>query len=497
MIKLETIKAPFSSGWNHIDALLDTGPGWNWLTPVRTVLYYSFSVTEGTDPKSSGVTGTLSSFNLAQQNAVRDILKSINQITGISFAEVSDGKKADLHFANANITNANNAGLTQWTFNYSYDASQTITTYLAQAYVYVDNAESGTRYLSPVAGNYAYELLMHEIGHAMGLKHPFEGGVVLPSAEDNTDFSLMSYTQKDIHSVYGAYDIAALKWLYGGDGLGGNLGVGSQGKYLLATSNDDVIQASLGNDVIDGQLGKDTLRYSGNRSQYVLTPSADGLAVVGKEGKDTVLNIEEIRFSDMHVNLLVQSYAKTLSTSDVSRIEELYLAFFNRVPDSDGLAYWLTQFKSGASLAQISDAFYGAGISFSSITGYTKDMSDQAFVNLVYKNVLGRSEGADTEGLIYWTTALAAGRETHGSLVNTILNSAHSFKGDIQFGWVADLLDNKIAVAHSFAVRAGLSYNTDADSISSGMKIAAAVTSSGIDAALKLIGINADQFNLA
>ena len=44
-------------------------------------------------------------------------------------------------------------------------------------------------------------------------------------------------------------------------------------------------------------------------------------------------------------------------------------------------------------------------------------MSDQAFVNLVYKNVLGRSEGADTEGLIYWTTALAAGRETHGSLV--------------------------------------------------------------------------------
>ena len=55
---------------------------------------------------------------------------------------------------------------------------------------------------------------------------------------------------------------------------------------------------------------------------------------------------------------LCKSYAKTLSTSDVSRIEELYLAFFNRVPDSDGLAYWLTQFKSGASLAQISDAFW-------------------------------------------------------------------------------------------------------------------------------------------
>lgn len=496
MPKLETIKAPFLSGWNHIDALLDSGPGWNWLTPTRTVLYYSFSVTAGTDPKSSGVSGALSLFTASQQTATREILSQLNQITGLSFVEVSDGSKADLHFANANITNANNAGLTQWTFNYYYDASQTITNYVAQAYVYIDNAESGSRYLSPTAGNYAYELLMHELGHAMGLKHPFDGAITLPAAEDNTDFTLMSYTQKSLHSNYGPDDIAALKWLYGSDGLGGNLGVGSQGKYLITTAKDDTIQASIGNDVIDGQAGSDTVNFSGARASYKVLQNQSAYSVSGKEGSDTIVNVEQLRFSDMHVNLQVQQQAASIKSADLSRLEELYVAFFNRVPDSDGLAYWIGQLKSGQSLAKIAESFYGAGLAFSAITGYTKDMSNEAFVNVIYKNVLGRSEGADAEGLRYWSNALASGAENHGSLVLTILNSAHTFKGDVQYGWVADLLDNKIAVANAFAVKAGLAYNTDTDSISMGVKIAALVTPTSMDAALSLVGISADQFSL-
>ena len=35
------------SGLHHIDALLDGGPGWNWLAPTRNVIYYSFSTSPG------------------------------------------------------------------------------------------------------------------------------------------------------------------------------------------------------------------------------------------------------------------------------------------------------------------------------------------------------------------------------------------------------------------------------------------------------------------
>lgn len=107
---------------------------------------------------------------------------------------------------------------------------------------------------------------------------------------------------------------------------------------------------------------------------------------------------------------------------------------------------------------------------------FSATMSNADFVNVIYKNVLGRKDGADAGGLAYWTGKLADKSETRGSLVSTILDSAHSFKGNKDFGYVADLLDNKNLVAKTFAIDLGLNYNTSDASITNGMAIAAAVT---------------------
>ena len=74
-------------------------------------------------------------------------------------------------------------------------------------------------------------------------------------------------------------------------------------------------------------------------------------------------------------------------------------------------------------------------------------MINADFVTVVYKNVLGRPDGADAEGLAYWSGKSADGIASRGALVSTILDSAHTYKGDASFGFVADLLDNKITVA--------------------------------------------------
>ncbi len=90
---------------------------------------------------------------------------------------------------------------------------------------------------SPVTGNYDYYTEIHELGHALGLKHGhqafnnFGGGApVLPFDTDSMEFSVMtykSYVGSDAQFVYNEtwgyaqtfmmYDIRALQQLYGAD----------------------------------------------------------------------------------------------------------------------------------------------------------------------------------------------------------------------------------------------------------------------------------------
>lgn len=261
---------------------------------------------------------------------------------------------------------------------------------------------------------------------------------------------------------------------------------------LPDTSGNDTLLSSAGNDTLDGGAGIDTVVYSGMRSHYTVTKTATGYSVtdnVSTDGTDTLANVEQLKFTDMTVNLTIQAKAAAAPQADVQRITELYVAFFNRVPDADGLAYWIDQKNGGQSINQIAESFYNAGVQNSTLTGYSTTMSNQDFINVVYKNVLGRSGGADQGGLDYWNGELTSGRASHGSLVSDILNSAHTFKNDATYGWVSDLLDNKITVANKFAIDLGLSYNTANDSITHGMAIEAAVTPTSTADAIALIGI--------
>jgi len=77
-----------------------------------------------------------------------------------------------------------------------------------------------------------------------------------------------------------------------------------------------------------------------------------------------------------------------------------------------------------------------------------------------------------------------------------MLKSAHSFAGDATWGWVPQLLDNKVTAATLFAVQQGLNYNTPEESIRQGMAIAAAVTAAGIEDAVRLMNLTDTAFDL-
>jgi Ca2+-binding RTX toxin-like protein len=89
--------------------------------------------------------------------------------------------------------------------------------------------------------------------------------------------------------------------------------VGSTGadKYS-GTAFADTIRGNGGNDVLDGKAGTDIAVFSGTKANYTLTKNADGSITVkdsraGKDGTDTLKNIETAKFSDGTINLTTLS----------------------------------------------------------------------------------------------------------------------------------------------------------------------------------------------
>jgi serralysin len=72
----------------------------------------------------------------------------------------------------------------------------------------------------------------------------------------------MSYTEVGgPYTTYRQYDIAALMWLYGDDGLHGALGINSTtgARYITGTSGADVLTGTGVDDKLEGDGGNDMI----------------------------------------------------------------------------------------------------------------------------------------------------------------------------------------------------------------------------------------------
>ena len=94
----------------------------------------------------------------------------------------------------------------------------------------------------------------------------------------------------------------------------------------------------------------------------------------------------------------------------VDPITRLYYAFFQRAPDQSGLTYWSTHRRAGTHLDVVASAFAGSS-EFQHTYG---SLTNRQFVDLVYKNVLGRS--ADPQGATFWTNQLDRHKKSRGQV---------------------------------------------------------------------------------
>jgi hypothetical protein len=380
------------SGYNHIDAVLGLLP-WNYIG--RNTLYFSFAL-DTSDPNLHELAepGTVAAFNAQQQAQARSILAYASQVTGIVFTEVSDASWADIHFAQADLKDG-------YTSQHSSHVGYTTVGGEAanlqiDTWTYLDNADDAFDNLAPIPGGSGYEALVHEIGHALGLKHPFEGPQQLPAGNqlgaDNSATTIMSDNSTGgPYTTYRPYDLAALQWLYGGDGIGGRWGVNSPNIWLVGTHEADALRGGAGDDMLDGAEGIDTATYALARSNYVVTHTATGFtvrALSGDAGTDTLVNVERVAFGDgTRLALDVQGAG--------GMAYRLYQAAFDRAPDLGGLGFHITNLDNGVSIATVA-AHFMESPEFASKYG---TLDNEQFVRQLYANVLDREPEA--QGLAY------------------------------------------------------------------------------------------------
>lgn len=247
-----------------------------------------------------------------------------------------------------------------------------------------------------------------------------------------------------------------------------------------------------------------TVTVAGPRANYELSLSGNTLTVkdLGSDVSQTYTDVAAIRFADMGVYPSVAEAARQLPEAQLQSLIELYIAFFNRTPDAEGMLYWMEALRAGTSLERIADHFYEAGKLYPDLTGYSSSMSAADFVRVVYKNVLGRTGAtapSDVE-VNYWADQIVSGRFTKASIINAMLVSARTFANDPDYAWVTTLLNNKVKVGRIVALEQGISFLSDSDNINKGKAMVAAISSSqgkaDTSAAYALLGMGRDAFSL-
>jgi len=198
---------------------------WSTVVNGKTSITYSF-------PWANGVASRFITDYGAEPNATATGAVTTAEASGIALAFQRWADVANITFAKVNETAQGQVGDIRIAFSSQVSGGfWGYTKIVSDGYnntlgdIWIAPAHKGESFAEK---EYNFTAIMHEIGHALGLDHPFEGNII-PSGYDNQRYTIMSYTDPDNVYYYNqstgkyeylittpmVYDIAAIQHIYG------------------------------------------------------------------------------------------------------------------------------------------------------------------------------------------------------------------------------------------------------------------------------------------
>jgi serralysin len=229
------------------DVLTALTSGWKWGDPAANgepvTLLFTFLTNLPSyygSPGDPQYRAGFDSVNTAQETAIRASLVYWSSVANVTFQETTSADAAHMTFGRYAIPNLPNGDVVAGAGSYpgSYPSD-------GDVWLNVNSAIMA----APAAGSEGFGVITHELGHALGLQHPFDIGTA-----SNDFYTVMSYT---IHDPAGAtwsykpmlWDIAAIQYLYGANlaAAAGN----TDYTWTDGTTRFETIWDATGNDTID------------------------------------------------------------------------------------------------------------------------------------------------------------------------------------------------------------------------------------------------------
>lgn len=270
--------APYAERW---DAEAPLG------TPV--VLTYSFGDQAAAYDTEPGHAGNVRPFTAAQEAHTRAALDIWEDAGGFTFVEVDDDFGADIRFAMVPISDADAYAYFPFADRGFLPGGE----YYYQSQldniggdVFFDSGLYLNRDARLAPGTEGFTVMLHEIGHALGFDHTFEGEAMISdqTLENRGDFSIMSYGWIDGRTELGDIDLDAVEAWYGTRSREAEWNEDKNAVEQWAFASDDWVIGRSTRDILHGLDGDDTM--VGRGGDDTLYGNAGSDAMFGGEGSD-------------------------------------------------------------------------------------------------------------------------------------------------------------------------------------------------------------------